>query len=297
MDQEEIIAIAIREAFKCGKEEGEAYQRMWSNMNEKIEKAKKGEPDNPRGLYDGFFSQLQNFRASVAPAKPGTESETVAFKVESLAGNPIRIAKTYGELKAELIGAKDEIEKLGKILEEKDAKITELRQELQANKDADTILCDENKRLLESLAAKDVEIAKLRLEVPELKYSSLPLDWYVISQKANHRRKFAERMYRKKYLKKKEECRYQTERADNAFEKISQLQSDLEDCKCELRKYKNNIERAVEEESERQEENDFMQHIVSLQTFFKESKARSEKIEERNEALSNAISELRKSIE
>lgn len=270
MEQEEIIAIAIREAFKCGKEEGEAYQRMWSNMNEKIEKAKKGEPDYPRGLYDGFFSQLKNFRADVDLAKPGTESETVAFKVESLAGNPIRIAKTYGELKAELIGAKDEIEKLGKILEEKDATITELRAEL---------------------SKKESEIFHLRLQVPELKHSSLPLDWHVISQKANHRRKSAERMYRKKYLKKKEECRYQTERADNAFEKISELRSDLEDCKSELRKYKKDIERAVKEERERQEENDAMR-IVSLQTLLKEKKALVEKLKEENEALRNTIKEL-----
>lgn len=35
--------------------------------------------------------------------------------------------KTYEELEAELRDAKDEIEKLGRICEEKDAKITELR--------------------------------------------------------------------------------------------------------------------------------------------------------------------------
>lgn len=35
--------------------------------------------------------------------------------------------KTYEELEAELLGAKDEIERLGKILTEKDATITELR--------------------------------------------------------------------------------------------------------------------------------------------------------------------------
>lgn len=35
--------------------------------------------------------------------------------------------KTYEELEAELLGAKDEIEQLGKILTEKDATITELR--------------------------------------------------------------------------------------------------------------------------------------------------------------------------
>lgn len=250
MSQEEIIAIAIREAFKCGKEEGEAYQRLYDSMQNKA--------DNTEQERPGIFCEKTQDDIDINLAK---------FKIECL---------------------KCENEQLNRQCEEKDAKITELRQELQANKDADTLLCDENRRLLESLDAKDSEIAKLQLMVPELKHSSLPLDWYVISQKANHRRKVAERKYRKKYLKKIEECRYQTERADDAFVTISQLLSDLEDCKCELRKYKNNIERAVKEERERQEENDAMR-IVSLQTLLKEKKALVEKLKEENEALRNSI--------
>lgn len=122
MEPEEIIAIAIREAFKCGKEEGEAYQRMWSNMNEKIEKAKKGEPDYPRDLYDGFLSQLQGMQVKVDPAKPGTESEEVTFQVQSVPGN--RIGSEPNE---QIAALEKEVNELGRICEEKDAKITELR--------------------------------------------------------------------------------------------------------------------------------------------------------------------------
>lgn len=66
------------------------------------------------------------------------------------------MAKYDGFLpQVELAKLKEENDKLGKILEEKDATITDLRTELQANKDADTLLCDENKRLLASLKEKE----------------------------------------------------------------------------------------------------------------------------------------------
>lgn len=126
MEQEEIIAIAIREAFKCGKEEGEAYQRMWSNMNEKIEKAKKGEPDKPIGMYDGFFSQLQGMQGNIDPAKPGTESEEVTIPVQAVPGN--RIGSEPNE---QIAALEKEVNELGRICEEKDATITELREELK----------------------------------------------------------------------------------------------------------------------------------------------------------------------
>lgn len=66
--------------------------------------------------------------------------------------------------------------KNGGICEEKDARITELRAELQANKDADTLLCDENRRLLESLTAKDAEIAKLRQLPSNVHTEEAPLE-------------------------------------------------------------------------------------------------------------------------
>lgn len=66
------------------------------------------------------------------------------------------MAKHDGFLpQVELAKLKEENEKLGKILEERDATITELRRELQANKDADTLLCDGNKRLVASLNEKE----------------------------------------------------------------------------------------------------------------------------------------------
>lgn len=150
MEPEEIIAIAIREAFKCGKEEGEAYQRMWSNMNEKIEKAKKGEPDSPIGMYDGFFSQLQGMQVKVDTADPGTESEEVLFSVQSVPGN--RIGSEPNE---QIAALEKEVNELGRICEEKDAKITDYHKEVE--------------RLTAILEEKDTEIAKLRLMVPEIK--------------------------------------------------------------------------------------------------------------------------------
>lgn len=154
MEPEEIIAIAIREAFKCGKEEGEAYQRMWSNMNEKIEKAKKGEPDYPRGMYDGLLSQLQGMQVKVDPAEPGTEREEVTFQVQAVPGN--RIGSEPNE---QIAALEKEVYELGRICEEKDAKITDYHKEVD--------------RLTAILKERDAEIAKLRLMVPEVKPSEV----------------------------------------------------------------------------------------------------------------------------
>lgn len=151
MTKEEIIAIAIREAFKCGREAGEHYQALLDNKQQQLEEACDGKPDHDLKQYDGFYSQLNN----VAP-------DSVLLENSSLKA----IIKVREEENKKLT---EENLKLGRICEEKDATITDLRQELQANKDADTLLCDENRRLLESLTAKDAEIAKLRLMVPEVK--------------------------------------------------------------------------------------------------------------------------------
>ena len=46
-------------------------------------------------------------------------------------GKRMNLTKTYEEIEAEILGAKDEIERLGKILAEKDATITELRKQIK----------------------------------------------------------------------------------------------------------------------------------------------------------------------
>lgn len=139
MTKEEIIATAIHEAFRCGKEAGEEAQRMYAKMQNEIDyAAKQVKPDELRKKLEDTEAALSALYAEYM----GSKEHELHLSEE----NKTLLASN----------------------EEKDATIIELRTELQANKDADTLLCDENKRLLESLKEKDAIIAELRAQNDKL---------------------------------------------------------------------------------------------------------------------------------
>lgn len=135
MTKEDIITTAIHEAFLCGKEAGEAYERAYHIMQKKVEEARHGKVDiDNMALYDGFLPQV------------------------------------------ELTKLKEENEKLGKILEEKDATITELRSQLEEYKD-----CSQEhfrKEIAERdniISEQDAELADLHRQYDELYATVNPL--------------------------------------------------------------------------------------------------------------------------
>lgn len=158
MTKEDIITAAIHEAFRCGKEAGEESQRMWRDMQDKIDAAKQGKPDRDLHLYDGIFGMQSNhsYRIKVDPeSAPNPDSlEEVSFDIEAHPGQRIgdtpdeqiamlthqlclqkqenvslraRLDERYRELRG---WANDHTE-LIRLLKEKDATITELRDELR----------------------------------------------------------------------------------------------------------------------------------------------------------------------
>lgn len=135
MTKEDIITTAIHEAFLCGKEAGEAYERAYHIMQKKVEEAIQGKVDIDNMVrYDGFLPQV------------------------------------------ELTKLKEENEKLGKILEEKDATITELRSQLEEYKD-----CSQEhfrKEIAERdniIGEQDAELADLHRKYDELYATVNPL--------------------------------------------------------------------------------------------------------------------------
>lgn len=162
MTKEEIIATAIHEAFRCGKEAGEESQRRYAKMQQEIDRvAEQGKPDYDPHQYDGFLPQVELSQLK-------EENSELAKKCTGIQCDYNVLKHDYEKLEKRAVDLALENEKLGKIMEDKDATITELRRELQANKDADTLLCDENKRLLESLNKKDAELADLQHKYDEL---------------------------------------------------------------------------------------------------------------------------------
>ena len=114
MTKEDIITTAIHEAFLCGKEAGEAYERAYHIMQKKVEEAKKGKPDFDQHMYDGIFNMLQKVETGVEESQR-TSSESYNIDME----------------REELERLKDENRHLQRQCEEKDAIITEMRQELE----------------------------------------------------------------------------------------------------------------------------------------------------------------------
>lgn len=156
MTKEEIIAAAIHEAFRCGKEAGEESQRMWRDMQDKIDAAKQGKPDHDLHLYDGFFGMQSNYsyRIKVDPESAlNPDSDEVSFDTEAIPGQ--RIGDTPDEqiamLTHQLCQQKQEYVSMREQLDEALNKIGKWEHE--------------NKSLNESLKEKDAIIAEQREEL------------------------------------------------------------------------------------------------------------------------------------
>lgn len=116
MTQEDIITIAIREAFKCGVEEGELSNSMLNSLQREIEDLKQGKNEDLH-KDDGVFAAFQK---EVAGYNEATLEENHRLR----------------EYNKKLFKENSEI---GKVLEEKDATITDLRNEVER---LTAILCD-----------------------------------------------------------------------------------------------------------------------------------------------------------
>lgn len=156
MTKEDIITAAIHEAFRCGKEAGEESQRMWRDMQDKIDAAKQGKPDHDLNIYDGIFGMQSNYSYRIkvdTESAINPDSDEVSFDTEALPGQ--RIGDTPDEqiamLTHQLCLQKQENVSLRAQLDEAWNKIGKLEQE--------------NKSLNEFLKEKDAIIAEQRDEL------------------------------------------------------------------------------------------------------------------------------------
>lgn len=184
MTKEDIITTAIHEVFLCGKEAGEAYQRQYDIMQKKIDAAKQGKPDFDLHMYDGIFSQFQKVRINEESAL-NPDSDEVTIQVATVPGNRIgeepnpsvsALEKENNELheiidmeRQELACQQGEIKDLNaertelyKILEEKDALITELRTKLEEYQD-----CNQE-HFRKEIADRDNIIGEERAEMQKM---------------------------------------------------------------------------------------------------------------------------------
>lgn len=179
MTKEDIITTAIHEAFLCGKEAGEAYERAYHIMQKKVEEAKQGKPDHDLHMYDGIFGMTPNYRVKIDPESAlNPDSKEVTFQVQSLPGQ--RIGDTPEEkitmLEHQCCLLKQENLDLQRQCEEKDATITELRSQLEEYKD-----CSQEhfrKEIAERdkiIGEQDAELADLHRKYDELYATVNPL--------------------------------------------------------------------------------------------------------------------------
>ena len=154
MTKEEIITAAIHEAFRCGREYGESYQRMYDTMQQQLNAAKQGKPDHDLNIYDGFFGMMPKPNVKIDPESAiNPDSDEVSFDTEAIPGQ--RIGDTPDEqiamLTHQLCQQKQENVSLRAQLDEAWNKIGKLEHE--------------NKSLNEFLKKKDAIIAEQREEL------------------------------------------------------------------------------------------------------------------------------------
>lgn len=172
MTKEDIITTAIHEAFLCGKEAGEAYERAYHIMQKKVEEAKQGKPDHDPHMYDGIFGMAPNYRVKIDPESAlNPDSKDVTFQVQSLPGQ--RIGDTPEEkiacLEHQCCLLKQENLDLQRQCEEKDATITILRARIDEKYEEIRALDNDHTDLLRLLEEKNAAITELRSQLEEYK--------------------------------------------------------------------------------------------------------------------------------
>lgn len=160
MTKEDIITTAIHEAFLCGKEAGEAYQRLYNIMQKKVDDAKQGKPDFDPHVYDGIFASIPHTQVTIDPESAlNPNSDEVIFNVQALPGHRI------GDTPEEKISI---LEHQYCLLKQENVSLQEhFRKEIA---DRDNIIGElesANAGLKSQLANKDVIIADLRAQLEQ----------------------------------------------------------------------------------------------------------------------------------
>ena len=152
MTKEGIITTAIHEAFLCGKEAGEAYQRQYDVMQKKVDDAKQGKPDFDPHMYDGIFASIPHPQVTIDPESAlNPNSDEVTFNIQALPGQRI------GDTPEETISI---LEHQYCLLKQENVSLRTKLEEYQACNYA-------NDGLRSQLANKDAIIADLRAQLKQ----------------------------------------------------------------------------------------------------------------------------------